>query len=242
MRSVLLALLIGLTSDVVSAQERIWYLAGDIGWTGADLISRGGDPLFFQPGSYDLTSEESVHFRLGRRLDKQWRVELETARRVSDFRGFCFDDGECSRASEVSQAFGELERATLFGNVIYDLPLTVGRLRPFVGIGAGGADLVHDRPGGGRDRTWAWQGFGGVSIWVTDSWSLDATYRLIRIEDIETHGLRTGAGAQCGPPPGVCVPPTLPTGVNLSPGPGGDAVATDNVVSVGFRYRFGGAD
>ena len=242
MRVVLAVALVGFIADEVSAQDRTWYLAGDFGWTESELVSRGGDPLFFQPGAYDLTSEKSVHLRLGRRLDDHWRVELAAARRTSDFRGFCFDDGGCSAVPGAQPDFGQLERTTLFGNVIFDLPLTARRLRPFVGVGVGGADVVHDRSGGGSDRTWAWQVLGGVSIRLTGSWTLDATYRHVRIEDIETYGIQYGAGAPCGPPPVVCVVPPSPSGLNLGPGPGGDAVQTDRVLAVGFRYRFGGAE
>jgi len=232
---------LGLCTGAANAQDGRWYVGADVGWADSDFVSNGGGPGFnFVAGTHDLSSEESPHLRVGRHVSDDWRVEVEIARRTSNFEGHCYESGGCTPMGDPGLAFmGEMRRTTLFMNALYEFDPLAGLATPFVGLGAGGAELGIRSPHRGSDRTWAVQAIGGLSIRATDTVTVDLTYRHVRMEDVESYtALGAGGAGQCM---GPCPPlPAAPGGMFILFGPAGDAVQTDQIISLGLRYSFGG--
>ena len=235
-----------LFSTVAQAQDNGFYVAGDLGYHWPDqLVTRvigSGTKWTWSP-----RNNGAGVLRLGYGFDSNWRLELEGAYRPSDLGAIqadFFPPRALIPASGIrfSSVGGHVDATTLMANVIYDIPLGL-LVQPFVG---GGAGLVHTAvtaQGGfpfcavcappaicfpvcslnvkvdeSIDKL-GWQGIAGLSWPLASQWTVDATFRYLRANGVTWSTL---AGS------GLFMPGRFR----------GDF--SDNSVTVGIRYSFGG--
>jgi outer membrane receptor for ferric coprogen and ferric-rhodotorulic acid len=223
-----------------------WYAAADLGYHSPDPWSATSDGTKSDGSHADwdfkIGQDYLLAGRIGYRLTDHWRVEAETAIRPGDQKRITDASrvapfGICGNTSTYSPlpAYpgcrgpdGQFDVYTLLTGVIRDFGASDGRLRPFVGLGAGFARTSIDINGrydgfdparavGGDDVNvkFAWQIQAGASFRLTPASRLDVIYRHLTIVDTE---LQTFA-----------VDPWLGTFK-------GDY--QDNSVSAGLRYAF----
>ena len=108
-----------------------------------------------------------------------------------------FRDNDIDDIAGISGA-GDVSALTIMGNVLYDIDLG-GRLTPYVGIGAGLAQVDFDgaNPVGGStvnddDTAFAYQGIVGAAYEVSDRFKLTLDYRYLAAPNLE---LMTNSGA-----------------------------------------------
>lgn len=154
-------------------------------------------------------------FSLGYAI-RGWRPELEL--------GF--------RRNEAENDSGTTQARTGMANLWYDFPAPsfMPRLRPYLGGGAGEAQLQFEQvidstgaPRSGEDNVFAWQAGAGLNYDATRSLVLSLGYRFLETDTVFLAG-------------------TPPTG-GLTPSPGTPAIderyRSDGVLA-GLRYVFGG--
>lgn len=152
----LAALLLALPS-VASAKEG-WYGRADIGWSVDGALEISGADL-------DFEDDWSAHLGAGYAFSNGVRVEGELARRENEFESF---PGEARATSLMINAFYDFNRE--------------GRIRPYVGVGVGGANIEADGGAGpisfdDDDTVFAYQGLVGVAFALTEQLDLDVGYR-----------------------------------------------------------------
>ena len=122
---------------------------------------------------------------LGDALGNGMRVEMELGYRVNDLNRIAVDGYGTTRAG------GNLKTISLMGNAYYDF-LNAGPFRPFIGVGAGVADIEADIDlvGTEDDTVFAYQIAAGGSLAVNDRLSIDVQYRYFATEDPNFDGLK----------------------------------------------------
>ena len=122
---------------------------------------------------------------LGDALGNGMRVEMELGYRVNDL-------NKISVAGFGSTGIGgNLKTISLMGNAYYDF-LNDGPFKPFIGVGAGVADIEADIDlvGTEDDTVFAYQIAAGGSLTVNDHLSIDVQYRYFATEDPNFDGLK----------------------------------------------------
>jgi opacity protein-like surface antigen len=228
-----------------SAQDEGFYIAGDLGYHAPSQLSSTvvGTNEKWQ---WDSRDNAAGFLRLGYAIDSNWRVELEGGYRPSDMssiRADVFLPLPAFRAPGIrlGDVGGDADATTAMANVLYTVPLGLP-IQPFIG---GGAGLVHAdvkahgtypfcdiclktpicfvcsvplNADGSSDR-FGFQGIAGISWPIALQWTLDATYRYVRANGV-TWAV-TGTDVVFG-------------GERFR----GDY--SDNSVTIGIRYDFGG--
>lgn len=196
-----------------------WYVRADLGYsvggeldTSYEVYDEGrSDARIAPPGPQALIVNQAFDFQddalfsgaIGYNFDNGFRAEAEVARRQND----------------LENTSAEVEAKSVMFNVFYDFNRG-GRLQPYVGVGAGYANVeladVYD------SSNFAWQAIAGVAAPVGDRLTVDLGYRYFNVDDLSfengfdadytqqavTLGLRyrLGADAPVAPP----LPPQQP--------------------------------
>lgn len=120
---------------------------------------------------------------IGIRFNEMLGAEVEVARARAQVSAISFDGVNFTDISD-EELFGTLW--TVMGNV--NVGFDVGRLRPYVAVGAGAANLslmvpTTLYPPGIDDRDWTWaaQALAGVDFAITENISIGARYRFQRV-------------------------------------------------------------
>jgi len=131
---------------------------------------------------FGVTTREKVRFDAGARLDftvgyqftRSFAAEFET--------GVSFNAVSSSGETSINVGNVHFVQAPLFANAVYRVP-THGRLKPFLGAGAGAMftsveslDLLNDFEGD-DDAVFAYQGFAGLRYEITKSMELGLAYK-----------------------------------------------------------------
>ncbi len=186
-----------------SAEPNGWYGAVDAGYHAVDNLEVLSDPSGF---GYDIDVDEAWagFARLGYRFTPSWRVELEGGYRSHADLGTINNlatgtPAVCGPTPSVGPCAtppGDVRVSTLMANVIYDFGGADSTIRPFIGLGAGVAQVSTEFQGnlaGARgigivadyDSTdLAAQALAGVAIRLSERANLDLTYRYL-MTDIE---------------------------------------------------------
>ena len=153
----------------VQAQERGWYVRGDLGGS-------------FQ-GEFDADRKQDLESAVfgaagaGYDLGNGLRAEGELTYSKSDFDG----------------ASGDAKSLGGFANIVYDfkVPGLPDQIRPFVGAGVGFANVkLDDGLVDDDDTGFAYQAKAGVSYKVNDRLTAEMAYRYQRVADVQ---FRSGA-------------------------------------------------
>ncbi|MEQ1754411.1 MAG: OmpA family protein [Micropepsaceae bacterium] len=109
-----------------------------------------------------------------------WRLEGELGYRHNNVK---------SISGAVNSTRGELDTASLMGNVLYDIPVTQ-RLTASIGAGAG---VVHEEFDDGtldqdEEVKFAYQGIAGLNYSLSAGTELTLNYRYLRAAESEFHG------------------------------------------------------
>lgn len=129
-------------------------------------------------GAHGVDDGNIATLSAGRAFASGFRPELEFARLSNDLQGA---DGGA----------GESEANAMLANLWFDLPLGLSRVRPFVGFGAGAADIAletFDTTGAARessDAVFMYHAGAGMAYDLTRSLALSVTYRYFESEQGE---------------------------------------------------------
>ena len=227
------------------AQDEGFYIAGDLGYHAPSQLSStvvGSDEKW----QWGVRGNAAGFLRLGYNIDSDWRVEIEGGYRPSDLssvRADVFLPVPVFRAPGIrlGDVGGDVDATTAMANVLYDVPLGLP-VRPFIGGGVGLVDTAVKAHGtypfcdiclktpicfvcsvplnvdDSSDR-FGFQGIAGISWPFAPQWTLDATYRYVRANDVTWAASGTDVVF------------------------GADrfrADYSDNSVTIGVRYDFGG--
>lgn len=202
MRAVALAALLAGMTSVAHANEG-WYGRADIGYSvdGALEIDDAGDDL-------DFEDDWSGHLGAGYGFQNGFRLEGELGYRTNDFEDI---DGDATALS-------------LMANLFYDFNRE-GRVRPYVGVGVGGARVDVDGGLGpvtidDDDTVVAYQGMVGLAFPINDRLDLDIGYRYFTAPDLGMTAVFQGEGEEF---------------LDF------DADYVHQAVTIGLRYQFGAA-
>jgi opacity protein-like surface antigen len=132
-------------------------------------------------------TDTGLHLDLaaGYHISESWAVELQTGLNYSSLE--CFEiplafsaGGDAFTDSiRVDDLGYNLYQVPLLANVIYTVPLK-GRVKPYVGVGAGGVVTVLDADGSTEnDFTYAWQVQAGANYRINERWSAGLAYKLM---------------------------------------------------------------
>ncbi|MEQ1888480.1 MAG: OmpA family protein [Alphaproteobacteria bacterium] len=157
---------------------------GGVNFTGDQDISGTGVGV---NRSADTDAGWAVLPSIGYRYQNGLRAELELGYRSNDV----------DSLSGVTTGAGEITAKSAMLNLLYDAN-SEGRLSPYIGAGAGYAQVEYDGVGpigAGRindeDNVFAYQGIAGVSYRMSEAVELAAEYRYFATQDPD---LRTSAG------------------------------------------------
>ena len=159
-----------------------WYigLEGGGNWVSDnDAIFSTTPPPGSGPARIDFDTGWAGIATAGYGFDSNWRIEAELGYRHNDV----------NVSGVVNRTGGELDSATLMGNVLYDIPVTE-RLTLSVGAGAGVMRARFDDGVMHRDddTKFAYQGLAEVSYALNRRLDLTLNYRYLRTDDAEFHG------------------------------------------------------
>lgn len=157
LRALSLAALLFAAPSIAAAKEG-WYGRADIGWSVDGALEVSGTDL-------DFEDDWSAHLGAGYAFANGFRVEGELARRENEFESF---PGEARATSLMLNAFYDFHRE--------------GRIRPYVGVGVGGANIEAEGGVGpisfdDDDTVFAYQALVGVAFEITEQLDLDVGYR-----------------------------------------------------------------
>jgi opacity protein-like surface antigen len=232
-----------------SAQDTGFYVAGDLGYHAPTKIASSVEGTN-ENWEWGVHNNADGFLRLGYAFDSNWSVELEGGYRPGDLSSiragvFLPIPAHIPPGVNLSNVSGDADATTAMANVLYTVPLGLP-IQPFIG---GGAGLVHTsikgqgeygfcdlclkaqtpicfvcgaqfNANGSSDR-FGWQGIAGLSWPIAPRWTLDATYRYVRAS-----GATWVAGGGAG------------EGLFASDVFHGSY--SDNSVTLGIRYDFGG--
>jgi OOP family OmpA-OmpF porin len=196
MRTLALAALLSALSVGAAQATEGWYGRVDVGY------SIDGE-IELDDTDFDLEDDWMADIGVGYGFMGGFRGEAELAYRNND----------------IDLISDEVEVWSLMANLFYDFNRG-GRFQPYLGVGAGFAQLETL---GEDEDSWGWQGLAGVGIELSDRATLDIGYRYFVLEDLElfgidsdyehqavTVGLRWEFGAAAPPPPPPLPPPPPP--------------------------------
>ncbi|HYD72120.1 MAG TPA: outer membrane beta-barrel protein [Candidatus Binatia bacterium] len=196
MRTLALAALLSALGVGAAQATEGWYGRVDVGYTVDGEIE-------LDDADFDLEDDWMADVGVGYGFMGGFRGEAELAYRNNDID--LIDD--------------EVEVWSLMANLFYDFNRG-GRFQPYLGVGAGFAQLETL---GEDEDSWGWQGLAGVGIELSDRATLDIGYRYFVLEDLQlfgidsdyehqavTVGLRWEFGAAAPPPPPPLPPPPPP--------------------------------
>jgi len=240
----------------VAAQETGFYAGADVGYHSPDRLNTPIDDSNAD-FKWTLNDNAAAFLRAGYAFDFNLRLEIEGGYRpsaISAIQTNLLLPVALSRMQPRSgliipfsgQSFfnvgGHDDASTLMANAIYDIPLDFP-IHPFIG---GGIGLVHSditahgslgfcpvclRPApicfictlnmnvDDSSDNFGWQAVAGFSVPIAPQWTLDTTYRYVGASGVRWNAINT-------------------TGL-YAPGPF-HADYSDNSVTVGVRYSFGG--
>jgi OOP family OmpA-OmpF porin len=229
-----------------SARDTGFYIAGDLG---DHMSSKISSKVVGTEENWEWGTQSNVagFLRLGYAFDSNWRVELEGGYRPSDLSSiragiFLPEPLHTPPGINLANVGGDADATTVMANVLYDVQLGLP-VHPFIGGGVGLVNLAMKAHGtypfcdicektpicfvctaslnanDSSDR-FGFQGVGGLSWPFAPGWALDATYRYVRSNGV-TWTAQTGEDL-------------LFSGERFR----GDY--TDNSVTIGIRYDFGG--
>ena len=188
---------LALSAGTASAEPNGWYGAVDAGYNTSDNLEVVGGPRL------DLETDGSWagFARLGYRFTPNWRVELEGGyRSAGDLQGVTNPAGTptltgiCNvtpATGACNAPDGDIRVSTLMTNVIYDFGNEDWGFRPFIGLGAGVAEVAtkfNGTVGGNRtvgistddsSTELAAQALAGVAVRLGDRANIDLTYRYL---------------------------------------------------------------
>jgi len=164
------------------------YVRGEGGWTNIDDNS-------FATGAGTVSNKyEDDGYSYGAAIGMKkgpMRYELEGLHQESDVKS------NSLAGAPLAGSGGTAELNAAMANVYYDFGN--GRLKPYIGGGAGIAEMKMDNISGGgatlmddSDSVLAYQGMAGVSYQLNPCWSVNAEYRYVGTNDAE---LTTPGGA-----------------------------------------------
>jgi len=147
--------------------------------------------------SQTVENEYDTGFAIGGAFGKAWgefggigvRTELELSYRENDIDQIFFSGNGPDAEINVS---GDSSSTTVFGNVLFDLPLKDSPLTPYAGVGIGVAFTEQDfayGPGvtvGDSDEVFAGQFIAGVSYDISERYSLTLDGRYQRAFGVES--------------------------------------------------------
>ena len=226
------------TAGAASAEPNGWYGAVDAGYHQVDDLSVLSQPTHI-PFEIETDGSWAGFARLGYRFTPNWRVELEGGyRSANEIASITNPDGStpngvCNAvpaAPACDAPEGDIKTATAMVNVIYDFGNADWGFRPFVGLGAGVANVSTKFIGSqGNNRgvgisaddsstKLAAQALAGVAIRLGDRANLDLTYRYL-MSDMEFA--------------------TYVTANNPAVGSFEGGFENSHTVTLGLRYAFG---
>jgi outer membrane protein OmpA-like peptidoglycan-associated protein len=206
------------TAGTASAEPNGWYGAIDAGYhtisDDLELVSQTNGPVL----NFETDDNWAGFARLGYRFTPNWRVELEGGYRASNEFGTVTNPsaglptGICNIspvAGACENPEGSFKTATAMVNVIYDFGNEDWYFRPFVGLGAGVANITTEFVGTlGGNRTvavgaddssteLAAQALAGFAVRMSDRANLDVTYRYL-MTDVEFDTFTSAAASDIG--------------------------------------------
>jgi len=167
LRAALLGTVFGLalTGPASAGPERHgWYMGLEGGWVHVNDSNIGATKFEFENRWGALAT-------LGHSFTNHMRFEFE----------FGYRNNDLGQVNNVNVIDGDLTNWTIFGNLIYDAPLT-DRWLLNLGVGAGLDNPRFDReiPNlESSDTVFAAQGIAGLTYRLGDHWDLDVTYRAL---------------------------------------------------------------
>lgn len=186
--SIVTALALASAMPQAQAADERYYIAGVIGHHDyADLTVDAGPIL----GDVALDRDWSFGAALGTQVFEPLRLELEFISRSADARSLpqlALDDLD-----------GGLDLTTVVLNAAYDFHINGSSLVPYVGVGAGWADVeVDDISSGffrlsGNDQIAVWQLMLGLALPMSDRLTLSLDARYVQTEDVR---FAIGPGAE----------------------------------------------
>ncbi|MDI1281657.1 outer membrane beta-barrel protein, partial [Brevundimonas sp.] len=182
---------LALSAGAAAAEPNGWYGAIDAGWHMAQVETD-------HDASFDVDGDWAGFARLGYRFNPNWRVELEGGYRSGPMGDVTLSSSGADYLCNLTPAAGacnapegDIEAASLMGNVIYDFGSADSTIRPFVGLGAGVnrvdtsfvSSFASNRARGfsadDRSSELAIQGLAGLAWAFGDRGHLDLTYRYL---------------------------------------------------------------
>lgn len=179
------AMMAALAPQAHADDDRGWYVHGHLGYSiDASVDVDAGD--YMPPDDYMngvITTENAAA------TTTSGEIDLDNDFMVAGGVGFDYGEnwraeGELSyRTNEEDNSSGDsIDALALMLNGYYDFDLG-NAWSPFVGLGIGVAQIEPD--GGDDDTAFAYQGLLGLGYAVNERWSVDATYRYFRSDDLE---------------------------------------------------------
>jgi outer membrane protein OmpA-like peptidoglycan-associated protein/outer membrane protein W len=209
---------LALSAGTASAEPNGWYGAIDAGYhtisDDLELVSQTNGPVL----NFETDDNWAGFARLGYRFTPNWRVELEGGYRAENEFGTVTNPsaglptGICNIspvAGACENPEGSFKTATALVNVIYDFGNEDWAFRPFVGLGAGVANVTTEFVGTlGGNRTvavgaddssteLAAQALAGFAVRMSDRANLDVTYRYL-MTDVEFDTFTSAAASDIG--------------------------------------------
>lgn len=181
-----------------SAQAAEWtkdvYVRLDTGWgfaSDAGIKQTGGDDTINDIGNSPLFG-----LGVGYRINPMFRTDLTFTYRGS----YAIDDKVNGTTYD-----GDIESYATMLNGYFDIPVDLGRFKPYVGFGIGWAHNEQDNQGAtvggvkdtapsGSSDTFAWQAMLGTGVVLTESLTLDAGYRYFDGGELKWDAGRTKNG------------------------------------------------
>ncbi len=188
------AMVLFLAATSAHAQKRPQYLdglyvSGQAGVNQTEETGTSRNNVTTNAGfARGATGSVAVGYGLGNgvRVEAEAAIRNSTVNKLENTTSIFVDDGLGNLVETTSAPGpgGRIRSTSLMGNVLYDLPTSIGVV-PFVGVGVGGArvearNLGVDKQGAtttGSKIVPAYQALAGVNVGVTDNIAVGVTYR-----------------------------------------------------------------
>jgi opacity protein-like surface antigen len=144
-------------------------------------------PYLIGPGT---TLDKAIYkFNPGIRVDLSARCRFTDSLSLGLETGFIYDSVDKRERSLTIFGTPLTQQASVSNEGIYEVPIladmvyrfpTTGRLKPYVGVGLGGAVTILDVPEPTQsDFTFAYQGVAGVSVDIAEQWDMGLGYKFL---------------------------------------------------------------
>ncbi len=166
-------------------------------------VPPGGDLFGFAatPGTYTVSKPKltfdpgaRVDLAIGYNFNPSWSTEIEAGAIWNSVDKIKFQaTGPAGSFSEEIKPDANFWQVPLLANLIYKLPLQ-SRLKPFVGIGAGGIFTRlegKDINGNQDDIGFAYQGMAGITYALSDAVDIGLTYKFLGTLEQKYSGAKT---------------------------------------------------